>query len=98
MGDAKTQKTPELMRKFGEFVHGLRRYYCRDRWKRRYGYRSRRYLRYWISEERGGSRKSPVTAYGVYMEWLQKSKFDPILLLVRKFKELDTLVKLWLII
>jgi leucine dehydrogenase len=30
MGDAKTQKTPELMRKFGEFVHGLRKiYYCR---------------------------------------------------------------------
>jgi leucine dehydrogenase len=59
MGDAKTQKTPELMRKFGEFVHGLRKiYYCRRcvEGNRRYGYRSRCYPYVTgISEERGGA-------------------------------------------
>ena len=30
IGDSKTQKTPELMRRFGEFVHSLKWkiYYC----------------------------------------------------------------------
>jgi leucine dehydrogenase len=73
IGDAKTQKTPELMRKFGEFVHGLSGRYItaedvgmetadmdivRDVTPYVTG----------ISEERGGSgNPSPVTAYGVYL-------------------------------
>jgi leucine dehydrogenase len=73
MGDAKTQKTPELMRKFGEFVHSLSGRYItaedvgmetsdmdlvRDVTPYVTG----------ISEERGGSgNPSPVTAFGVYM-------------------------------
>ncbi|MGQ7946952.1 Glu/Leu/Phe/Val family dehydrogenase [Flavobacterium sp. WC2509] len=73
IGDAKTQKTPELMLKFGEFVHSLSGRYItaedvgmetsdmdlvRDVTPYVAG----------ISEERGGSgNPSPVTAYGVYM-------------------------------
>ena len=73
IGDAKTQKTPELMRKFGEFVHSLSGRYItaedvgmetsdmdlvRDVTPYVTG----------ISEERGGSgNPSPVTAFGVYM-------------------------------
>ncbi|MFV8369188.1 Glu/Leu/Phe/Val family dehydrogenase [Flavobacterium sp. LB2R40] len=73
IGDAKTQKTPELMRKFGEFVHSLSGRYItaedvgmetkdmdivRDVTPYVTG----------ISEERGGSgNPSPVTAYGVYL-------------------------------
>lgn len=73
IGDAKTQKTPELMRKFGEFVHSLSGRYItaedvgmetsdmdlvRDVTPYVTG----------ISEERGGSgNPSPITAYGVYM-------------------------------
>ena len=73
IGDAKTQKTPELMRKFGEFVHSLSGRYItaedvgmetkdmdivRDVTPYVTG----------ISEERGGSgNPSPVTAYGVFM-------------------------------
>lgn len=73
IGDAKTQKTPELMRKFGEFVHSLSGKYItaedvgmetadmdlvRDVTPYVTG----------ISEERGGAgNPSPVTAFGVYM-------------------------------
>jgi leucine dehydrogenase len=73
IGDAKTQKTPELMRKFGEFVHSLSGRYItaedvgmvtadmdtvRDVTPYVTG----------ISESRGGSgNPSPVTAFGVYM-------------------------------
>ena len=73
IGDAKTQKTPELMRKFGEFVHSLSGRYItaedvgmetsdmdivRDVTPYVTG----------ISEARGGSgNPSPVTAYGVFM-------------------------------
>ena len=73
IGDAKTQKTPELMRKFGEFVHSLNGRYItaedvgmetadmdivRDVTPYVTG----------ISEERGGAgNPSPVTAFGVYM-------------------------------
>ncbi|WP_281226303.1 Glu/Leu/Phe/Val family dehydrogenase [Flavobacterium aquiphilum] len=73
IGDAKTQKTPELMRKFAEFVHSLSGRYItaedvgmetsdmdlvRDVTPYVTG----------ISEERGGSgNPSPVTAFGVYM-------------------------------
>lgn len=73
IGDSKTQKTPELMRKFGEFVHSLSGRYItaedvgmetkdmdlvRDVTPYVTG----------ISEERGGSgNPSPVTGYGVYL-------------------------------
>nr|WP_309758095.1 Glu/Leu/Phe/Val dehydrogenase [Flavobacterium sp.] len=73
IGDAKTQKTLELMRKFGEFVHSLSGRYItaedvgmetadmdivRDVTPYVTG----------ISEERGGAgNPSPVTAYGVYV-------------------------------
>jgi leucine dehydrogenase len=73
IGDAKTQKTPELMRKFGEFVHSLSGRYItaedvgmetadmdivRDVTPYVTG----------ISESRGGAgNPSPVTAYGVYL-------------------------------
>ena len=73
IGDAKTQKSPELMRKFGEFVHSLSGRYItaedvgmetsdmdivRDVTPYVTG----------ISEARGGSgNPSPVTASGVYM-------------------------------
>ena len=73
IGDAKTQKTSELMRKFGEFVHSLSGRYItaedvgmetadmdivRDVTPYVTG----------ISEERGGAgNPSPVTAFGVYM-------------------------------
>jgi leucine dehydrogenase len=73
IGDAKTQKTPELMRKFGEFVHSLSgRYITAED----VGMETRDmdivrdvtpYVT-GISEERGGSgNPSPVTAYGVYL-------------------------------
>ncbi|KFF16105.1 Glu/Leu/Phe/Val family dehydrogenase [Flavobacterium hydatis] len=73
MGDAKTQKTPELMRKFGEFVHSLSgRYITAED----VGMETRDmdivrdvtpYVT-GISEERGGSgNPSPVTAYGVFL-------------------------------
>lgn len=83
IGDAKTQKTPELMRKFGEFVHSLSGRYItaedvgmetkdmdivRDVTPYVTG----------ISEERGGSgNPSPITAYGVYlgMKAAAKSQF-----------------------
>ena len=73
IGDAKTEKTPEMMKKFGEFIHSLSGKYItaedvgtttpdmdliRDVTPYVTG----------ISEARGGSgNPSPVTAYGVYM-------------------------------
>ncbi|WP_070786700.1 Glu/Leu/Phe/Val family dehydrogenase [Flavobacterium crassostreae] len=82
MGDAKTKKTPELMRKFGEFVHGLSGRYItaedvgmetkdmdlvRDVTPYVTG----------ISEERGGSgNPSPVTALGVYMGMKAAAKYQ----------------------
>lgn len=73
IGDAKTDKTPEMMKKFGEFIHSLSGKYItaedvgtttpdmdliRDVTPYVTG----------ISEARGGSgNPSPVTAYGVYM-------------------------------
>ncbi|RAR70787.1 Glu/Leu/Phe/Val family dehydrogenase [Flavobacterium aciduliphilum] len=82
IGDAKTQKTPELMRKFGEFVHSLSGRYItaedvgmvtadmdtvRDVTPYVTG----------ISESRGGSgNPSPVTAFGVYMGMKAATKFQ----------------------
>lgn len=73
IGDAKTEKTPEMMVKFGQFIHSLSGKYItaedvgtttpdmdliRDVTPHVTG----------ISESRGGSgNPSPVTAYGVYM-------------------------------
>lgn len=73
IGDAKTEKTPEMMMKFGQFIHSLSGKYItaedvgtttpdmdliRDVTPYVTG----------ISEARGGSgNPSPVTAYGVYM-------------------------------
>ena len=82
IGDAKTQKTPELMRKFGEFVNSLSGRYItaedvgmvtadmdtvRDVTPYVTG----------ISESRGGSgNPSPVTAYGVYMGMKAAAKYQ----------------------
>ncbi|SHI36789.1 leucine dehydrogenase [Mesonia phycicola] len=73
IGDAKTQKTPALMRRFGEFVHSLSGKYITaedvgmetedmDTVREVTPYVSG------ISEEKGGSgNPSPITAYGVFM-------------------------------
>ncbi|MDX1272442.1 Glu/Leu/Phe/Val dehydrogenase [Bizionia paragorgiae] len=81
IGDSKTQKTPELMRSFGEFVHSLSGKYItaedvgmetadmdivRDVTPYVTG----------ISEERGGSgNPSPITAYGVFMGMKAAAKY-----------------------
>lgn len=73
IGDAKTQKTPELMRKFGEFVHSLSGRYitAEDVGMETKDMDTVRDVTPYvtgISEERGGSgNPSPVTAYGVYL-------------------------------
>lgn len=82
IGDAKTDKTPEMMRKFGEFVNSLSGRYItaedvgivtadmdtvRDVTPYVTG----------ISESRGGSgNPSPVTAYGVYMGMKAAAKYQ----------------------
>ncbi|WP_278022412.1 Glu/Leu/Phe/Val family dehydrogenase [Flavobacterium ginsengisoli] len=83
IGDAKTQKTPELMRKFGEFVHSLSGRYitAEDVGMETKDMDTVRDVTPYvtgISEERGGSgNPSPVTAYGVYlgMKAVAKSQF-----------------------
>ncbi|WP_159799996.1 Glu/Leu/Phe/Val dehydrogenase dimerization domain-containing protein [Flavobacterium sp. MK4S-17] len=81
IGDAKTDKTPEMMVKFGQFIHSLSGKYItaedvgtttpdmdiiRDVTPYVTG----------ISEARGGSgNPSPVTAYGVYMGMKAAAKF-----------------------
>lgn len=81
IGDAKTQKTPELMKRFGEFVHSLSGKYItaedvgmetsdmdlvRDVTPYVTG----------ISESRGGAgNPSPITAYGVFMGMKAAAKF-----------------------
>jgi len=81
IGDAKTQKTPELMKKFGEFVHSLGGRYItaedvgmttadmdlvRDVTPYVTG----------ISESKGGAgNPSPITAYGVFMGMKAAAKF-----------------------
>ncbi len=82
IGDAKTDKTPEMMRKFGEYIHSLSGRYItaedvgmdtadmdtvRDVTPYVTG----------ISESRGGSgNPSPVTAYGVYMGMKAAAKYQ----------------------
>jgi leucine dehydrogenase len=81
IGDAKTQKTPELMKRFGEFVHSLSGKYItaedvgmetadmdlvRDVTPYVTG----------ISESRGGAgNPSPITAYGVFMGMKAAAKY-----------------------
>ena len=73
IGDAKTQKTPELMRKFGEFVHSLSGKYitAEDVGMDTEDMDTVREVTPYvtgISESKGGSgNPSPITAYGVYM-------------------------------
>lgn len=73
IGDAKTQKTPELMRKFGSFVHSLSGKYitAEDVGMKTEDMDTVHDVTPYvtgISESRGGSgNPSPVTAYGVYM-------------------------------
>ncbi len=73
IGDAKTQKTPELMLRFGEFVHSLGGRYitAEDVGMATEDMDLVRTVTPYvtgISEEKGGAgNPSPITAYGVYM-------------------------------
>ncbi|MFK7780893.1 Glu/Leu/Phe/Val dehydrogenase [Psychroserpens sp.] len=81
IGDAKTQKTPELMKKFGEFVHSLSGNYITaedvgmttadmDLVREVTPYVTG------ISESKGGAgNPSPITAYGVFMGMKAAAKF-----------------------
>lgn len=73
IGDAKTQKTPELMRRFGKFVDSLSGKYitAEDVGMETKDMDTVREVTQYvtgISEEKGGSgNPSPITAYGVFM-------------------------------
>jgi len=81
IGDAKTQKTPELMKRFGEFVHSLSGKYITaedvgmatedmDLVREVTPYVTG------ISEEKGGAgNPSPITAYGVFMGMKAAAKY-----------------------
>lgn len=81
IGDAKTQKTPDLMKKFGEFVHSLNGKYITaedvgmttadmDLVREVTPYVTG------ISESKGGAgNPSPITAYGVFMGMKAAAKF-----------------------
>jgi leucine dehydrogenase len=81
IGDAKTQKTPELMRRFGQFVDSLSGKYITAE---DVGMETKdmdtvnevtKYVA-GISVDRGGSgNPSPVTAYGVYMGMKAAAKY-----------------------
>ena len=81
IGDAKTQKTPELMRKFGEFVHSLSGKYitAEDVGMETADMDLVREVTPYvtgISEDKGGAgNPSPITAYGVYMGMKAATKF-----------------------
>lgn len=81
IGDAKTQKTPELMRKFGEFVHSLSgRYITAEDVGMTTGDMDtvREVTPYvtGISESLGGAgNPSPITAYGVFMGMKAAAKY-----------------------
>ncbi len=82
IGDAKTEKTPELMRKFGEFVHSLSGKYitAEDVGMETKDMDTVRDVTPYvtgISEARGGSgNPSPITAYGVYMGMKAAAKYQ----------------------
>ena len=81
IGDAKTQKTPELMKRFGEFVHSLSGRYITaedvgmatedmDLVREVTPYVTG------ISESKGGAgNPSPITAYGVFMGMKAAAKY-----------------------
>jgi len=81
IGDAKTQKTPELMRKFGEFVHSLSGKYITaedvgmDTEDMDIVREVTPYVT-GISESKGGAgNPSPITAYGVFMGMKAAAKY-----------------------
>lgn len=82
IGDSKTLKTPELMRKFGSFVHSLSGKYitAEDVGMETKDMDTVRDVTPYvtgISEERGGSgNPSPITAYGVFMGLKAAAKFQ----------------------
>ncbi|MEO9954195.1 MULTISPECIES: Glu/Leu/Phe/Val dehydrogenase [Nonlabens] len=81
IGDAKTQKTPELMRKFGEFVHSLSGRYitAEDVGMATEDMDTVREVTPYvtgISQEKGGAgNPSPITAYGVFMGMKAAAQF-----------------------
>ncbi len=81
IGDAKTQKTPELMRRFGEFVHSLSGRYitAEDVGMATEDMDTVREVTPYvtgISESKGGAgNPSPITAYGVFMGMKAAAKF-----------------------
>ena len=81
IGDAKTQKTPELMKRFGEFVHSLSGKYitAEDVGMETADMDLVREVTPYvtgISEEKGGAgNPSPITAYGVFMGMKAAAKF-----------------------
>lgn len=81
IGDAKTQKTPELMRRFGEFIHSLSGKYitAEDVGMETADMDTVREVTPYvagISESKGGSgNPSPITAYGVFMGMKAAAKY-----------------------
>lgn len=81
IGDAKTQKTPELMKRFGEFVHSLSGKYitAEDVGMETADMDLVREVTPYvtgISESKGGAgNPSPITAYGVFMGMKAAAKF-----------------------
>ncbi|TRZ42753.1 Glu/Leu/Phe/Val family dehydrogenase [Robertkochia solimangrovi] len=81
IGDAKTQKTPELMRRFGEFVNSLGGKYitAEDVGMETSDMDTVREVTPYvtgISEDKGGAgNPSPVTAYGVFMGMKAAAKY-----------------------
>jgi leucine dehydrogenase len=81
IGDAKSQKTPELMKRFGEFVHSLSGKYitAEDVGMETADMDLVREVTPYvtgISEEKGGAgNPSPITAYGVYMGMKAAAKY-----------------------
>jgi leucine dehydrogenase len=82
IGDAKTQKTPELMRRFGEFVHSLSGRYitAEDVGMTTEDMDTVREVTPYvtgISQDKGGAgNPSPITAYGVFMGMKAAAKFQ----------------------
>ena len=81
IGDAKTEKTPELMLRFGEFVHSLSGKYITAEdvgmeTKDMDLVRTVTPFVTGISEEKGGAgNPSPITAYGVFMGMKAAAKY-----------------------
>ncbi|WP_255462681.1 Glu/Leu/Phe/Val family dehydrogenase [Galbibacter sp. BG1] len=82
IGDAKTQKNPALMRRFGEFVHSLSGKYitAEDVGMETADMDTVREVTPYvtgISEEKGGAgNPSPITAYGVFMGMKAAAKYQ----------------------